>query len=81
VASLDPNALKVDSNVVYRSKIANVPTPGYSGHTSIFIKPVGYLNKDQILIEEEKVPSINDDNQFAHVLNASKTNNNEVAIS
>ncbi len=78
MASLDPTAIKVDSNIVYRSKIANVPTPGYSGHTSIFIKPVGYLNKDQILNEEEKVQPATDDNQFAHVLNKSNTKNNEV---
>jgi hypothetical protein len=36
---------------IYKSKISNVPTPGYSGHTSIFIKPVSYLNKDKVLNE------------------------------
>jgi hypothetical protein len=33
-----------------------VPTPGYSGHTSIFHKPISYLNKDKIMQEcDQKV--------------------------
>jgi hypothetical protein len=41
-------------NTIYKSKIANVPTPGYAGHTSIFIKPISYLNKDKIDAEDTK---------------------------
>jgi len=39
---------------IYKSKIADVPTPGYSGHSSIYIQPVSYLNKDKILSELER---------------------------
>jgi len=49
---VDPSSLKSNSAKIYKSKIANVPTPGYSGHTSIFIKPISYLNKDRIENEE-----------------------------
>jgi hypothetical protein len=49
---LDPSSIKSNQTKIYKSKIANVPTPGYSGHTSIFIKPVSYLNKDKILQAE-----------------------------
>jgi hypothetical protein len=38
---------------IYRSKIANVPTPGYAGHTSVFIKSISYLNKDKL--EDDKI--------------------------
>ncbi len=44
--------MKYNPTNIYKSKIANVPTPGYSGYSSIFIKPVSYLNKDKILQEE-----------------------------
>jgi hypothetical protein len=44
--------LKLNTTKIYTSKLANVPTPGYSGHTSIFIKPVSYLNRDKILQDE-----------------------------
>ncbi len=39
---------------IYKSKIADVPTPGYSGYQSIYINPVSYLNKDKILSDLEK---------------------------
>ena len=78
MASLDPSAMKTaDSNNVYKSKIANVPTPGYAGHTSIFLKPISYINKDKNFKEEEKVDIYNNDHQFAHVL-AETTNSSEV---
>ena len=32
-----------------------MPTPGYSGHTSIFIKPISYLNAEKIKAEEAKL--------------------------
>ena len=41
--------MKQDLKKVYKSKIANVPTPGYSGHTTVFQKAVSYLNMDKIL--------------------------------
>lgn len=37
---------------IYHSKIAKVPTPGYSGHNSIFQKRIGYLNYDKIMEAE-----------------------------
>ena len=41
---------------IYHSKIAKIPTVGYTGcaNIHIFQKPVGYLNYDQIL-EKEKI--------------------------
>jgi len=41
---------------IYHSKIAKVPTVGYTGcaNSNIFQKPVGYLNYDNI-IEKEKI--------------------------
>jgi len=39
---------------IYKSKISDEPTPGYSGHTSIYVQPVSYLNKDKILSDLEK---------------------------
>jgi hypothetical protein len=48
----DPSLIKINPTKIYKSKIANVPTPGYSGHTSIFFKPVSYLNRDKILQAE-----------------------------
>lgn len=39
---------------IYKSKIALVPTPGYSGHTSVFQQPVSYLNFNKILEKEKK---------------------------
>ena len=44
---------KRDLRRIYKSKIAQVPTPGYSGHTSVFHKKISYLNYDKI-IENEK---------------------------
>lgn len=76
---MDPSVIKVDSNIVYKSKIANVPTPGYSGHTSIFIKPVAYINKDKQLKEEEKLGPPYEENQFEHVLNSNQTNNEVIS--
>jgi hypothetical protein len=55
--------LKKDTKVIYKSKIANVPTPGYSGHTSIFIKPISYLNKDKIISEQENQQGQNEENK------------------
>ncbi len=49
----DPSSMKLNPKVIYKSKIANVPTPGYSGHNSIFVKPMSYLNKDKIDQQEE----------------------------
>lgn len=45
---------KVNLMRIYKSKIAMVPTVGYSGHTSIFQHPVSYLNFDKILEKEKK---------------------------
>ena len=48
---------------IYKSKIATVPTPGYTGYNSIFQKQVSYLNLDQILEKEpekEKFDNIMD---------------------
>lgn len=58
------NSLIQDLKKVYKSKIANVPTPGYSGHSSIFIKPISYLNIDKILEEEPPV------DQFDHIMDS-----------
>jgi hypothetical protein len=62
-----------DTTKIFRSKIADVPTPGYSGHNSVFIKPISYLNKDKIntniemikQLEEECNNSNNDYNQLS----------------
>jgi hypothetical protein len=51
---IDTGKQTINTTNIYRSKIACVPTPGYSGHTSIFVKPISYLNKDKML-EEQKV--------------------------
>lgn len=48
-----PN-FKRDLRRIYKSKIAQVPTPGYAGHTSIFKKKISYLNYDKILENEKK---------------------------
>lgn len=45
---------KSEVKKIYKSKIANIPTPGYTGHSSIYFQPVSYLNKDKILSELEK---------------------------
>lgn len=51
------SAKKQDLKRIFKSKIANVPTPGYSGYSTIFQKKVSYLNMDKILQEEpEKAP-------------------------
>lgn len=45
---------KIEVKKIYKSKIADVPTPGYTGHSSIYVQPLSYLNKDKILSELEK---------------------------
>jgi len=42
---------------IYHSKIAKVPTVGYTGcaNENIFLKPVGYLNYDKILEQERRI--------------------------
>ncbi len=47
--------MRLNPTKIFKSKIADVPTPGYSGHTSIFIKPLSYLNKEKILKEENDI--------------------------
>jgi len=44
----DPASMVSDVSNIYKSKIANIPTVGYSGHQSIFHKPMSYLNVDKI---------------------------------
>jgi hypothetical protein len=46
--------MRHDLRKIYKSKIANVPTPGYSGHTSVFTKPISYINLDRINDAYEK---------------------------
>lgn len=38
-----------DLKRIFKSKIANIPTPGYSGHTTLFQKAISYLNIDKAL--------------------------------
>lgn len=45
---------KDEMKKIYKSKISNVPTPGYTGHTSIYTNPISYLNKDKILSDLER---------------------------
>lgn len=45
---------KEDVKRIYKSKISNIPTPGYSGFQSIYVNPISYLNKDKILSEMEE---------------------------
>ena len=45
---------KEDIKRIYKSKISNIPTPGYSGFQSIYVNPISYLNKDKILSEIEE---------------------------
>jgi len=40
----DPSSKKIDNTSIYKSKIARIPTVGYSGHQSIFQK-TDYLFK------------------------------------
>ena len=42
---------------IYHSKIARIPTVGYTGcaNENIFFKPVGYLNYEQILRKEREI--------------------------
>lgn len=47
-----------DLRRIYRSKIAQVPTPGYAGHTSVFQKKISYLNFDKIMEEEKRLGDI-----------------------
>jgi len=49
---------------VFKSKIANVPTPGYSGHTSVFQKAVSYLNLDKILENKDYTE------EFDHIMDS-----------
>ena len=51
---IDPSSMNNNPKQIYKSKIASIPTPGYSGHTSIFIKPVSYLNMGKINHTENK---------------------------
>ena len=53
-----------DLKKIFKSKIANIPTPGYSGHSSLFQKPVSYLNIDQSL-EKESLPE-----EFDHIMDS-----------
>lgn len=48
---------KRDLRRIYKSKIAKVPTPGYSGYTSVFQEKIGYLNYDKIM-EQEKLENM-----------------------
>ena len=70
---IDPSSLKKETKVIYKSKIANVPTPGYSGHTSIFTKPISYLNKEKI--EKEQVNEVNEekDNLYNEISDSFKS--------
>ena len=45
---------KEDVKRIYKSKISNIPTPGYSGYQSTYVNPISYLNKDKILSEMEE---------------------------
>ncbi len=49
----EKESFKSEVKKIYKSKIANVPTPGYAGHSSIYVQPLSYLNKDKILSEHE----------------------------
>jgi len=44
----DPSSMTQDNSNIYKSKIANIPTTGYSGHQSIFQKPITYLNINNV---------------------------------
>ena len=52
----DPSSMTLDTSNMYfnifynryKSKIANIPTTGYSGHQSIFQKPITYLNINKV---------------------------------
>jgi hypothetical protein len=74
---------KEDVKRIYKSKIANIPTPGYSGHQSTYINPLGYLNKDKILSEledienQEKLRKQNIDNETISGFYQKKKDNNE----
>ena len=48
------NNFKQDVKRIYKSKISNIPTPGYTGYQSTFTNPVSYMNKDKILSEIEE---------------------------
>lgn len=43
----------MDIKRIYKSKIANIPTPGYAGHTTLFHKPISYLNIEKALVKED----------------------------
>lgn len=42
---------KEEKKRIYKSKISDIPTPGYTGHQSTYTSPIGYLNKGKILNE------------------------------
>lgn len=76
---------------IYKSKIANIPTPGYTGHQSIYIQPMSYLNKDKVLDELQKQEDIerlkqqNTDNEtvsafYRKTLESEKEDPDEVKI-
>jgi hypothetical protein len=58
------SCLTNDLKKIYKSKIASVPTPGYSGHTTVFQKPISYLNIDKIL--ENPPPT----EEFDHIMDS-----------
>lgn len=60
------NAFRNDLRRIYKSKIAEVPTVGYAGHTSIFHKKVSYLNFDKIKKQEQEMEKM--DNQLGEGL-------------
>lgn len=45
---------KEEMKRIYKSKISDIPTPGYAGFESAFTSPVSYLNKNKILFEIEE---------------------------
>lgn len=50
----EKESFKSEIKKIYKSKISDVPTPGYTGYNSIYVQPVSYLNKDKILSDLEK---------------------------
>lgn len=52
--TMENDNFKEDVKRIYKSKISNIPTPGYSGFQSTYVAPISYLNKDKILSEIEE---------------------------
>lgn len=50
---------KEDMKRIYKSKISNIPTPGYTGYQSTYTNPIGYLNKDKIINEMDELENNN----------------------